>query len=86
METHEERPYELHDDFLATLTRESYLKFRYTDTQSLSTSPPSHHEPQQLMTSFPSEFKNTTHSESKTALANLRRKQERCLCLPYIQE
>ena len=23
--THEERPYELHDDFLATLTRESYL-------------------------------------------------------------
>ena len=75
--THEERPYELHDDFLATLTRESYLKFRYIDTQSLSTSPPSHHEPQQLMTSFPSEFKNTTHSESKTALANFKKGTKR---------
>ena len=74
---HEERPYELHDDFLATLTRESYLKFRYIDTQSLSTSPPSHHEPQQLMTSFPSEFKNTTHSESKTALANFKKGTKR---------
>ena len=26
--THEERPSELHDDFLSTLTRERYLKFR----------------------------------------------------------
>ena len=69
---HEERPYELHDDFLATLTRESYLKFRHLDTQSLSTLPPSHHEPQQLMTSFPSEFKQTTQSESKTALNNFK--------------
>ena len=45
--THEERPYELHDDFLATLTRESYLKFRHQhlDTQPLPTLPPSHHEP-----------------------------------------
>ena len=75
--THEERPYELHDDFLATLTRESYLKFRYIDTQSLSTSPLSHHEPQQLMTSFPSEFKNTTHSESKTALAYFKKGTKR---------
>ena len=70
---HEERPYELHDDFLATLTRESYLKFRHLDTQSLPTSPPSHHKPQQLMTSFPSEFKQTTHSESKTALINFKK-------------
>ena len=31
---HEDRPYELHDDFLATLTRESYLKFRHMDTLS----------------------------------------------------
>ena len=29
--THEDRPYELHDDFLATLTRERYLKFRHMD-------------------------------------------------------
>ena len=29
--THEDRPYELHDDFLATLTRDSYLKFRHMD-------------------------------------------------------
>ena len=45
--THEERPYELHDDFLATLTRESYLKFRHQHlfTQSLPTLSPSHHEP-----------------------------------------
>ena len=45
--THEERPYELHDDFLATLTRESYLNFRHQHlfTQSLPTLPPSHHEP-----------------------------------------
>ena len=43
--THEDRPYELHDDFLATLTRESYLKFRHMDTHSFSASSPSHHEP-----------------------------------------
>ena len=43
--THEERPYELHDDFLATLTRERYLKFRHMDTLSYLTSSPSHHEP-----------------------------------------
>ena len=71
--THEDRPYELHDDFLATLTRESYLKFRHLVTQSLPTLPPSHHEPQQLMTSFPSEFKQTTQSESKTALNNFKK-------------
>ena len=42
---HEERPYELHDDFLATLTRERYLKFRHMDTLSFLTSLPFHHEP-----------------------------------------
>ena len=42
---YEERPYELHDDFLATLTREKYLKFRHMDTLSFLTSSPSHHEP-----------------------------------------
>ena len=42
---HEERPYELHDDFLATLTRERFLKFRHMDTLSFLTSSPSHHEP-----------------------------------------
>ena len=34
--THEDRPYELHDNFLATLTRESYLQFRNMDIQSFS--------------------------------------------------
>ena len=29
--THEDRPYELHDDFLATSTREMYLKFRHKE-------------------------------------------------------
>ena len=43
--THEDRPYELHDDFLATLTRESYLKFRHMDSHSFLASSPSHHEP-----------------------------------------
>ena len=43
--THEDRPYELHDDFLATLTRERYLKFRHMDALSFSASSPSHHEP-----------------------------------------
>ena len=43
--THEDRPYELHDDFLATLTRERYLKFRHMDTLSFSASSPSHHNP-----------------------------------------
>ena len=45
---HEDRPYELHDDFLATLTRHNYLKFRHLDSQSFksfSASSPSHHEP-----------------------------------------
>ena len=74
---HEERPYELHDGLLATLTRESYLKFRHLDTQSLPTLPPSHHEPQQLMTSFPSEFKQPTHSESKIALNNFKKGTKR---------
>ena len=42
---HEDRPYKLHDDFLATLTREGYLKFRDMYIQSFLTSSPSHHEP-----------------------------------------
>ena len=75
--THEERPYELHDGFLATLTRESYLKFRHLDTQPLPTLPPSHHEPQQHMTSFPSELKQPTQSESKIALNNFKKGTKR---------
>ena len=74
---HEERPYELHDDFLATLTRESYLKFRHIDTQSFSTSSPSHHEPQQLKTSFSGESKHSTKSESQTALNNFKKGTKR---------
>ena len=74
---HEKRPHDLDDDFLATLTREHYFKFRLLYTQSLPTLPPSHHEPQQLMTSFPSEFKQTTQSESKTALNNFKKGTKR---------
>ena len=74
---HEKRPHDLHDDYLATLSRENYLKFRLFDTQSLPTLPPSHHEPQQLMTSFPCEFKQTTQSESKTALNNCKKGTKR---------
>ena len=75
--THEDRPYELHDDFLATLTRDSYLKFRHLDTQSFSSSPSSHHEPSKLKTSFQGEFKHQTTSESQTALNNFKKGTKR---------
>ena len=75
--THEDRPYELHDDFLATLTRDSYLKFRHMDTQSFSASSLSHHEPSKLKTSFPGEFKHQTTSESQTALNNFKKGSKR---------
>ena len=71
--THEDRPEELHDDFLATLTRERYLKFRPMDTLSFSTSSPSHHEPSKLKTSFSGESKHQTPSESQTALNNFKK-------------
>ena len=74
---HEDRPYELHDDFLATLTRDSYLKFRHMDTQSFSASSPSHHEPSKLKTSFPGEFKHQTTSECQTALNNFKKGTKR---------
>ena len=75
--THEERPYELHDDFLATLTRDNYLKFRHLDTQSFSSSPSSHHEPSKLKTSFQGELKHQTTSESQTALNNFKKGTKR---------
>ena len=71
--THEDRPYELHYDFLSTLTRDSYLKFRHMDTQSFLASSPSHHEPSKLKTSFSGEFKHQTTSESQTALNNFKK-------------
>ena len=40
---HEDRPYELHDDFLATLTRDNYLKFRHLDSQSFKSFSASFH-------------------------------------------
>ena len=75
--THEDRPYELHDDFLATLTRDSYLKFRHLDTQSFSSSPSSHHEPSKFKTSFQGEFKHQTTSESQTAMNNFKKGTKR---------
>ena len=74
---HEEKPYELHDDFIANLTRESFLKFRHLDTQPLSTLPPPHHESQQHMTSSPSELKQSTQPESKIALSNFKKGTKR---------
>ena len=74
---HEDRPYELHDDFLATLTRDSYLKFRHMDSQSFSASSPSHHEPYKLKTSFSGESKHQTPSESQTALNNFKKGTKR---------
>ena len=75
--THEDRPYELHDDFLATLTRERYLKFRHMGTLSFSASSPSHHEPSKLKTSFSGESKHQTPSESQTALNNFKKGTKR---------
>ena len=75
--THEDRPYELHDDFLATLTRDSYLKFRHLDAQSFSSSPSSQHEPSKFKTSFQGEFKHQTTSESQTALNNFKKGTKR---------
>ena len=75
--THEDRPYELHDDFLATSTRERYLKFRHMDTQSFSASSPSHHEPSKLKTSFSDESKHQTPSESQTVLNNYKKGPQR---------
>ena len=76
---HEERPSELHDDFLSTLTRERYLNFRdhQIKNQPLPTLPPTHHESQQHMTSFPSELKQPTQSESKIALNNFKKGTKR---------
>ena len=75
--TQEDRPYELHDDFLATLTRERYLKFRHMDTLSFSESSPSHHEPSKFKTSFSGESKHQTPSESQTALNNFKKGTKR---------
>ena len=74
---HEDRPSELHDDFLATLTRERYLKFRHMYIQSFSRSSPSHHEPSKLKTSFSGESKHQTSSESQTSLNNYKKGPQR---------
>ena len=74
---HEDRPYELHDDFLATLTRDNYLKFRHMHSQSFSASSPSHPEPSKLKTSFSGESKHQTPSESQTALSNYKKGPQR---------
>ena len=77
---HEDRPYELHDDFLATLTRDNYLQFRHMDSQSFksfSASSPSYHEPYKLKTSFSGESKHQTPSESQTALNNYKKGPQR---------
>ena len=77
---HEDRPYELHDEFFATLTRDNYLQFRHMDSQSFksfSASSPSHHECSKLKTSFTSESKHQTPSESQTALSNYKKGPQR---------
>ena len=77
---HEDRPYELHDDFLATLTRDNFLQFSHMDSQSFksfSKSSPSHHESYKLKTSFSGESKHQTPSESKTALNNYKKGPQR---------
>ena len=75
--THEERPCELHDDFLASLTRDSYLKFRHLDTQSFSSPSLSHHEPSKFQTSSQGNFKHQTTSESQIALNNFKKGTKR---------
>ena len=84
--THEDRPYELHDDFLATLTREKYLKFRHMSTLSFSTSSQSHHEPSKLKTSFSGKSKHQTPSKSQTALNNYKKGYQRKAFLSQQEE
>ena len=76
---YEEGSSEIHDDFLFTLTRERYINFRKQQikNQPLPTLPPSHHESQQHMTSFPSELKQPTQSELKIALNNFKKGTKR---------
>ena len=76
---HEDRPYEIHDDFLFTLTRERYINFRKQQikNQPLPTLPPSHHEPSKLKTSFSGESKHQTSSESQTSLNNYKKGPQR---------
>ena len=86
---HEDRPYELHDDFLATLTRDNYLQFRHMDSQSFksfSTSSPSHHEPSKLKTRFSGKSKHQTPSESQTALNNYKKRYQRRAFLSQQEE
>ena len=75
--THEDRPYELHDEFLATLTIDNYLKFRHMHSQSFSASSPSHPEPSKLKTSFSGESRHQRPSESQTALSNYKKGPQR---------
>ena len=84
--THEDRPCELHDDFIATLTRERYLKFRHMGTLSFSTSSPSHHEPSKLKTSFSGKSKHQTPSESETTLNNYKKGSQRKAFLSQQEE
>ena len=74
--THEDRPCELLDDFIATMTRERYLKFRNMYIQSFSRSSPSH-EPSKLKISFSGESKHLTSSESQTSLNNYKKGPQR---------
>ena len=76
---HEDRPYELHDDFLFTLKRERYINFRKQQikNQPLPTLPPSHHESQQHKTSLSGESKHQTSSESQTSLNNYKKGPQR---------
>ena len=76
---HEDRPYELHDGFLFTLTRERYINFRKQQikNQPLPALPPSHHESQQHKTSFSGESKHQTSSESQTSLNNYKKGPQR---------
>ena len=84
--THEDRPYELHDDTLATLTRERYLKFRHMNTLSFSTSSPSYHEPSKLKTSFSGKSKNQKPSKSQTAMNNYKKGYQRKAFLSQQEE
>ena len=82
---HEERPYELHDDFLATLTRDNYLKFRHMESQSfksLSASSPSHHEPSKLKTIF----QVNPSTKHQTALNNYKKGYQRRAFLSQQEE
>ena len=67
----------LHDEFLASLTRQQFLEFRSEDIELMSNSRSPPAEPYTPMTTFTGHTKPPALSESQTALNNFKRGTKR---------